>query len=161
MALSCWANSISMSSPWARQTKRATTGRSKTPGAAKVTTRPWCPAVRPADRRARWRPISVWGQRGRTRAVLFASRLQLAGLVGLKPTYGRCSRWGIVAFASSLDQAGPLTRTVEDAALMLQSMAGHDPKDSTSIDRAGSRLSCCTDGCCSRIEDWRAGRIPC
>lgn len=59
----------------------------------------------------------------------------LAGLVGLKPTYGRCSRWGIVAFASSLDQAGPLTRTVEDAALMLQSMAGHDPKDSTSIDR--------------------------
>ena len=57
------------------------------------------------------------------------------GIVGMKPTYGRCSRWGMIAFASSLDQAGPLTRTVEDAALMLQAMAGHDPKDSTSIDR--------------------------
>ncbi len=54
------------------------------------------------------------------------------GIVGLKPTYGRCSRWGIVAFASSLDQAGPLTRTVEDAAIMLQAMASHDRKDSTS-----------------------------
>ncbi len=56
------------------------------------------------------------------------------GLVGLKPTYGRCSRWGIVAFASSLDQAGPLARTVEDTALLMQVMAGHDPKDSTSVD---------------------------
>jgi aspartyl-tRNA(Asn)/glutamyl-tRNA(Gln) amidotransferase subunit A len=54
------------------------------------------------------------------------------GIVGLKPTYGRCSRWGIVAFASSLDQAGPMTRSVEDAAIMLGVMAGHDPKDSTS-----------------------------
>jgi len=54
------------------------------------------------------------------------------GIVGMKPTYGRCSRWGIVAFASSLDQAGPMTRSVEDAAIMLQAMAGHDPKDSTS-----------------------------
>ena len=57
------------------------------------------------------------------------------GTVGIKPTYGRCSRWGIVAFASSLDQAGPVTRTVRDAAIMLHSMAGHDPKDSTSVDR--------------------------
>ena len=54
------------------------------------------------------------------------------GIVGLKPTYGRCSRWGTIAFASSLDQAGPLTRTVRDAAIMLKAMAGHDPKDSTS-----------------------------
>jgi aspartyl-tRNA(Asn)/glutamyl-tRNA(Gln) amidotransferase subunit A len=54
------------------------------------------------------------------------------GIVGIKPTYGRCSRFGIVAFASSLDQAGPMTRTVHDAALMLRAMAGHDPKDSTS-----------------------------
>lgn len=54
------------------------------------------------------------------------------GIVGLKPTYGRCSRWGVVAFASSLDQPGPMTRTVRDAAIMLGSMAGHDAKDSTS-----------------------------
>src|SRR5258708_401831 len=52
--------------------------------------------------------------------------------VGMKPPYGRCSRWGVVAFASSLDQPGPLARTVEDSALLLQAMAGHDPKDSTS-----------------------------
>ncbi|MBL3570490.1 aspartyl/glutamyl-tRNA amidotransferase subunit A [Rhodovulum sulfidophilum] len=56
------------------------------------------------------------------------------GIVGIKPTYGRCSRWGIVAFASSLDQAGPMTRTVRDAAIMLGAMSGHDPKDSTSAD---------------------------
>jgi len=55
--------------------------------------------------------------------------------VGLKPTYGRCSRWGIVAFASSLDQAGPIARTVRDAAILLRSMAGHDPKDTTSVER--------------------------
>ncbi len=54
------------------------------------------------------------------------------GTVGIKPTYGRCSRWGIVAFASSLDQAGPIARTVRDAAIMLTSMAGHDEKDTTS-----------------------------
>jgi aspartyl-tRNA(Asn)/glutamyl-tRNA(Gln) amidotransferase subunit A len=58
------------------------------------------------------------------------------GITGLKPTYGRCSRWGIVAFASSLDQAGPMTKTVRDAAIMLQAMAGHDPKDSTSAELA-------------------------
>ena len=58
------------------------------------------------------------------------------GITGLKPTYGRCSRWGIVAFASSLDQAGPMTKTVRDAAIMFEAMAGHDPKDSTSADLA-------------------------
>ena len=58
------------------------------------------------------------------------------GIVGIKPTYGRCSRWGIVAYASSLDQAGPLARTVRDAAILLTSMAGHDPKDTTSVDRS-------------------------
>jgi aspartyl-tRNA(Asn)/glutamyl-tRNA(Gln) amidotransferase subunit A len=56
------------------------------------------------------------------------------GTVGIKPTYGRCSRWGIVAFASSLDQAGPMTKTVRDAAIMLEAMCGHDAKDSTSAD---------------------------
>ncbi|MBN8632017.1 MAG: Asp-tRNA(Asn)/Glu-tRNA(Gln) amidotransferase subunit GatA [Rhodobacterales bacterium] len=57
-----------------------------------------------------------------------------AGIVGIKPTYGRVSRWGVVAFASSLDQAGPMTKTVRDAAIMLGAMAGHDAKDSTSAD---------------------------
>jgi aspartyl-tRNA(Asn)/glutamyl-tRNA(Gln) amidotransferase subunit A len=57
------------------------------------------------------------------------------GIVGLKPTYGRCSRWGIVAFASSLDQAGPFTRTVRDSAILMQSMAGADAKDTTCVDR--------------------------
>ncbi len=56
------------------------------------------------------------------------------GITGIKPTYGRCSRWGVVAFASSLDQAGPMTKTVRDSAIMLGAMCGHDPKDSTSAD---------------------------
>jgi aspartyl-tRNA(Asn)/glutamyl-tRNA(Gln) amidotransferase subunit A len=56
------------------------------------------------------------------------------GICGIKPTYGRCSRWGVVAFASSLDQAGPMARSVEDCAVMLGAMAGFDPKDSTSLD---------------------------
>lgn len=55
------------------------------------------------------------------------------GTVGIKPTYGRCSRWGTVAFASSLDQAGPIAKTVKDAAILLESMSGYDPKDSTSL----------------------------
>src|SRR5512139_434189 len=57
------------------------------------------------------------------------------GISGIKPTYGRCSRWGIVAFASSLDQAGPMAKTVRDAAIMLRSMAGPDAKDTTCVDR--------------------------
>jgi aspartyl-tRNA(Asn)/glutamyl-tRNA(Gln) amidotransferase subunit A len=58
----------------------------------------------------------------------------VTGTVGIKPTYGRCSRWGIVAFASSLDQAGPVARSVEDAAMLLKAMGSHDPKDTTSVD---------------------------
>ncbi len=69
------------------------------------------------------------------------------GLAGLKPTYGRCSRWGIVAFASSLDQAGPMARTVEDCALLLGSMAGFDPRDSTSAEReVGDFAAACARG---------------
>ena len=56
------------------------------------------------------------------------------GICGIKPTYGRCSRWGIVSFASSLDQAGPMARTVRDCAILLEAMSGFDPKDSTSLD---------------------------
>jgi aspartyl-tRNA(Asn)/glutamyl-tRNA(Gln) amidotransferase subunit A len=57
-----------------------------------------------------------------------------AGICGIKPTYGRCSRWGVVAFASSLDQAGPMARTVRDCAILLETMAGFDPRDATSLD---------------------------
>jgi len=105
----------------------------------------------PWRRRGDNRPLVPGGSSGGSAAVV-AARCALAatgtdtggsirqpasfcGIVGLKPTYGRCSRWGTVAFASSLDQAGPLTRTVRDAALMLRAMAGHDAKDSTSVDR--------------------------
>ena len=68
------------------------------------------------------------------------------GIVGIKPTYGRCSRWGIVAFASSLDQAGPMTKSVRDAAIMLEAMCGHDPKDSTSADLAVPDFETCLTG---------------
>jgi aspartyl-tRNA(Asn)/glutamyl-tRNA(Gln) amidotransferase subunit A len=61
------------------------------------------------------------------------------GIVGIKPTYGRCSRWGIVAFASSLDQAGPIARTVRDTAIMLRSMAGHDPRSTSAHARSRYR----------------------
>ena len=63
-----------------------------------------------------------------------ASPAAFTGISGIKPTYGRCSRWGIVAFASSLDQAGPMARDVRDCAIMLEAMAGFDPKDATSLD---------------------------
>ena len=68
------------------------------------------------------------------------------GIVGIKPTYGRCSRWGVVAFASSLDQAGPMTKTVRDAAIMLETMCGHDAKDSTSVDMAVPNFEAALDG---------------
>jgi len=68
------------------------------------------------------------------------------GISGIKPTYGRCSRWGIVAFASSLDQAGPMARDVRDCAIMLEAMAGFDPKDATSLDMA--------------VPHWEAGLNP-
>src|SRR5579875_1382084 len=104
----------------------------------------------PWRRRGDNRPLVPGGSSGGSAAAV-AARLALGatgtdtggsirqpaavtGIVGLKPTYGRCSRWGIVAFASSLDQAGPMTRTVRDAAIMLGAMASADPLDSTSVD---------------------------
>ncbi len=83
--------------------------------------------------------VSAWLCAGATATDTGGSIRQpaaLTGTVGIKPTYGRCSRWGVVAFASSLDQAGPITRTVEDAAIMLTSMSGFDAKDSTSAQLA-------------------------
>ena len=109
------------------------------------------PVTNPWRRKGDNRPLVPGGSSGGSAAAV-AARLALGatgtdtggsirqpasfcGLVGVKPSYGRCSRWGIVAFASSLDQAGPFARTVEDAALLLRAMAGHDPKDSTSVER--------------------------
>ena len=116
-------------------------------GSANVTSA-FGPAENPWRRQGDNRPLVPGGSSGGSAAAV-AARAALGaigtdtggsirqpasfcGIVGLKPTYGRCSRWGIVAFASSLDQAGPMTRGVKDAAIMLQSMSGHDPKDSTS-----------------------------
>ena len=109
------------------------------------------PVTNPWTRRGESPPLVPGGSSGGSAAAV-AGRLALGatatdtggsirqpasfcGIAGIKPTYGRCSRWGIVAFASSLDQAGPLARTVEDCAILLSSMSGHDPKDSTSADR--------------------------
>jgi aspartyl-tRNA(Asn)/glutamyl-tRNA(Gln) amidotransferase subunit A len=108
------------------------------------------PALNPWRRPGDNRSLVPGGSSGGSAAAV-AARLALAaagtdtggsirqpaaftGTVGMKPTYGRCSRWGMVAFASSLDQAGPLTRTVRDAAILLGAMAGYDEKDSTSVD---------------------------
>ncbi|HEX7007044.1 MAG TPA: Asp-tRNA(Asn)/Glu-tRNA(Gln) amidotransferase subunit GatA [Alphaproteobacteria bacterium] len=109
------------------------------------------PVENPWRRRGDNRPLVPGGSSGGSAALVAARAVagatgtdtggsirqpaSFTGIVGLKPTYGRCSRWGIIAFASSLDQAGPMTRTVRDAALMLRAMAGHDPKDSTSVPR--------------------------
>jgi aspartyl-tRNA(Asn)/glutamyl-tRNA(Gln) amidotransferase subunit A len=109
------------------------------------------PVVSPWRRRGSNAPIVPGGSSGGSAAAV-AARLCLgsvgtdtggsirqpaafSGIVGIKPTYGRCSRWGIIAYASSLDQAGPFARTVRDAAILLGSMAGNDPKDSTCVDR--------------------------
>jgi aspartyl-tRNA(Asn)/glutamyl-tRNA(Gln) amidotransferase subunit A len=78
------------------------------------------------------------------------------GTVGIKPTYGRCSRWGTVAFASSLDQAGPIAKTVKDAAILLESMAGYDPKDSTSLNIDVPKWS---ESCGKSVKGMRIG-IP-
>ncbi|MFQ5623328.1 MAG: Asp-tRNA(Asn)/Glu-tRNA(Gln) amidotransferase subunit GatA [Paracoccaceae bacterium] len=108
------------------------------------------PAVNPWRRRGSDKPLTPGGSSGGSAAAVAAGLClgatgtdtggsirqpaAFTGIVGVKPTYGRCSRWGIVAFASSLDQAGPMTRSVRDAAIMLGAMCGHDPKDSTSAD---------------------------
>lgn len=110
------------------------------------------PVVSPWRRRGDTAPLTPGGSSGGSAAAVAAGLClgatatdtggsirqpaAFTGTVGIKPTYGRCSRWGVVAFASSLDQAGPIARTVEDAAILLKSMSGHDPKDSTSLDVA-------------------------
>jgi aspartyl-tRNA(Asn)/glutamyl-tRNA(Gln) amidotransferase subunit A len=118
-------------------------------GSANVTSY-YGPVHSPWSRRGDNRPLVPGGSSGGSAAAVAARAVMaatgtdtggsirqpaaFAGIVGFKPTYGRCSRWGVVAFASSLDQAGPMTRSVRDAAIMLGAMAGFDPKDSTSAD---------------------------
>jgi aspartyl-tRNA(Asn)/glutamyl-tRNA(Gln) amidotransferase subunit A len=121
-------------------------GSSNTTSAAGPVENPWSRANDPATR------LVPGGSSGGSAAAV-AARMALGatatdtggsirqpaafcGIAGIKPTYGRCSRFGVVAFASSLDQAGPVARTVEDCALLLKSMSGYDPKDSTSADMA-------------------------
>jgi aspartyl-tRNA(Asn)/glutamyl-tRNA(Gln) amidotransferase subunit A len=116
-------------------------GSSSTTGWYGPVENPW---LRPGDNR----PLVAGGSSGGSAAAV-AARAALAalgtdtggsirqpasfcGIVGLKPSYGRCSRWGVVAYASSLDHPGPMTRSVRDAAIVLRAMAGHDPRDSTS-----------------------------
>src|SRR5580704_2712633 len=113
-----------------------------------TTTSYYGPAENPWRRPGDNRPLVAGGSSGGSAAAVAAHAALAAtgtdtggsirqpasfcGIVGLKPTYGRCSRWGVVAFASSLDHPGPLARTVRDAAILLGAMAGHDPRDSTS-----------------------------
>ena len=109
------------------------------------------PVVNPWKREGDGTPLAPGGSSGGSAALVAAGVVPAAvgtdtggsirqpaafcGVVGVKPSYGRCSRWGTIAFASSLDQAGPITRTVRDAAIVLESMSGHDDRDSTSVDR--------------------------
>ncbi|WP_018632614.1 Asp-tRNA(Asn)/Glu-tRNA(Gln) amidotransferase subunit GatA [Neomegalonema perideroedes] len=108
------------------------------------------PAISPWRRKGETKPLTPGGSSGGSSAAVSADLAlaalgtdtggsirqpaALTGIVGLKPTYGRVSRWGVVAFASSLDQAGPMTKTVRDAAIFLKAFAGFDPKDSTSAE---------------------------
>ena len=119
------------------------------------------PAVSPWRRAGDDAPLTPGGSSGGSAAAVAADLVlgatgtdtggsirqpaAFAGIVGMKPTYGRCSRWGIVAFASSLDQAGPMARTVRDAAILGRAMMGHDPMDSTSADRAVPDLEAMLD----------------
>lgn len=103
--------------PWSPSGKKLVPGGSSGGSAAAVASR------------------SAMGATGTDTGGSIRQPASLTGIVGLKPSYGRCSRWGVVAFASSLDHPGPMARTVKDCAIMLRSMAGFDPKDSTSVDK--------------------------
>ena len=112
---------------------------------------------------ARRQPLRPGSARGATATDTGGSIRQPAaftGTVGIKPTYGRCSRWGIAAFASSLDQAGPIARDVRDAAILLKSMASVDDKDTTSVDRPVPDYEGSTRRLGEGPEDRHPARIP-
>ena len=117
----------------------------------------WCRAARRAARRRRSRRASASARPATDTGGSIRQPAAFTGTVGIKPTYGRCSRWGIVAFASSLDQAGPIARTVRDAAILLRSMAGHDPKDTTS--RRSRRCRTTRPRSANRVKGMKIG-IP-
>src|SRR5262249_54185251 len=134
MARSFSARPTTTNSPWAPRTRARSTGRSPRPGAGGARTRPSCLWALRAARRAGGGGGLARGPTATDPAGSTPQPASYTGSVGIKPTYGRCSRWGIIAYASSLDQAGPFARTVHDAAILLRTMAGHDPKDTTSAD---------------------------
>ena len=118
----CSARRTRTSSRWAPPTRTPATARSRTRGTARA-----CRAAPRAAAPPRSRPAPRRGRSARTPAARSASRPRSAGSSGMKPTYGAVSRYGMIAFASSLDQCGPLTRDVTDAALLLRPLAGPRP----------------------------------
>ena len=112
------------------------------------------------DRLPRWPPDSSRWPSARTPGAPSASRPPCAGWSGMKPTYGTVSRYGLVAFASSLDQIGPFATTVADAALLFDVIGGHDPADSTSLNRPTPRVLSVLDDGVAGLTVGRADRAP-
>ena len=125
---SCWASSTWTSSRWARRTRTARSNRCATPGRTRT-----CPGGSSGGSAAAIAASLCAGSIGTDTGGSIRQPAALCGVVGVKPTYGRVSRYGVIAFASSLDHPGPFGRTVEDAAALLEVMAGADPHDATSI----------------------------
>jgi hypothetical protein len=105
------------------------------PGAQPLGPRRACPAARRAARPRRWPRACCPAATGTDTGGSIRQPASFTGITGIKPTYGVCSRYGMIAFASSLDQAGPLARSAEDCALLLSAMSGFDPRDATSAER--------------------------
>ena len=121
-------------------------GEVKNPWKAKGSTKDYVPGGSSGGSSAAVAVGSVMAATGTDTGGSIRQPAAFCGIVGVKPTYGLCSRWGVVAFASSLDQAGPMTKTVRDSAIMLEAMVGHDPKDSTSINTEIPNYNSLIDG---------------